>query len=158
MKGQARRCNQRAESRRSFALESGFDWVDGKIAPKAFALKPGKSVEIPTSVISNSDQGFSVGTWVKIPKRGMTGALAARMDNANAFRGWDLWMENDRVGMHIINKWSDNALKVTAKTLLQPNKWHHVFVTYDGSSKAAGVKILHRRRAPGGGGFRRQID
>ncbi len=126
---------------RSFGLETGFDWVEGNIAPKAFSLKPGKSVEIADVGDFEKDQGFSVGTWVKIPKRGTTGALAARMDNGNAFRGWDLWLDNDRVGMHIINKWSENALKVTAKTLLQPNKWYHVFVTYDGSSKAAGVKV-----------------
>jgi hypothetical protein len=88
------------------------------------------------------NQGFSIGTWVKLPKRGMTGALAARMDNTNNYRGWDLWLENDRVGMHIVNKWSDNALKVTAKTSLKPGQWHHVFVTYDGSGKAAGVKIF----------------
>ena len=50
-------------------------------------------------------------------------------------------MENDRVGMHIINKWPENALKVLAKTLLQPNQWYHVIVTYDGSGKAAGVKV-----------------
>ena len=43
--------------------------------------------------------------------------------------------------MHIVNKWPDNAFKVTAKTPLQPNQWYHVFVTYDGSGKAAGVKV-----------------
>jgi hypothetical protein len=64
------------------------------------------------------------------------------MDNTNKYRGWDLWLENDRVGMHIINQWPENALKVTSKTPLKPGQWHHVFVTYDGSAKAAGVKVF----------------
>ena len=126
---------------RNVTLESGFDWVDGTIAPKAFSVKAGQTIEIPEAGDFDKDQGFSVGAWVRIPKRGTTGALAARMDNANFYRGWDLWLENDRVGMHIINKWQDDALKVTSKNPLQPNKWYHVFVTYDGSSKAAGVNV-----------------
>src|SRR5262249_9552920 len=62
------------------------------------------------------------------------------MDNGSAYRGWDVWMENDRIGMHIINKWPDDALKVVARNPLQPGKWTHVVVTYDGSSKASGVR------------------
>jgi hypothetical protein len=101
----------------------------------------------PTLEISGAgdfekDQPFAIGAWVKLPKRGLTGALAARMDNANKYRGWDLWLENDRVGMHIVNQWPENALKVTSKTPLKPGQWHHVFVTYDGSAKAAGVKVF----------------
>src|SRR5207302_1623841 len=55
--------------------------------------------------------------------------------------GWDVWLEGNRVGTHIINKWSENALKIVARTPLKPNEWYHVTVTYDGSRKAAGAKI-----------------
>jgi hypothetical protein len=43
--------------------------------------------------------------------------------------------------MHIINNWPDDGLKVVAKTALQPRRWYHVLATYDGSGKAAGVKV-----------------
>ncbi|MCS7047539.1 MAG: DUF1553 domain-containing protein, partial [Gemmataceae bacterium] len=55
---------------------------------------------------------------------------------------WDLWTESDKIGMHIIHRWPDNALKVTARKQLQPNQWYHVAAVYDGSGKAAGVKIF----------------
>ena len=42
---------------------------------------------------------------------------------------------------HIIHKWPEDALKVVAKGPVKAAQWHHVFVTYDGSGKAAGVKI-----------------
>ncbi len=128
-------------SPRSVTLESGFEWVDGTIAAKAMSLKPGQTIAVADAGDFERDQPFSVGTWVRVPKRGTTGALAARMEDGKSYRGWDLWIENDRVGMHVINKWQDNALKVTSKNPLQPNKWYHVFVTYDGSSKAAGIKV-----------------
>src|SRR5207302_2286366 len=37
--------------------------------------------------------------------------------------------------------WPDDALKVVAKTPLKASEWYHVAISYDGSRKAAGVKI-----------------
>src|SRR5262249_54213137 len=51
------------------------------------------------------------------------------------------WVEGGRVGTHIIHKWPDDALKVIGQTPLKQGQWHHVLVTYDGSAKAAGVKV-----------------
>ncbi|MBI2808026.1 MAG: DUF1553 domain-containing protein [Planctomycetes bacterium] len=127
---------------RDLTFKAGYDWVAGKGMPKTFTVRPtGPAIELPDVGDFENSQGFSIGAWVKIPRRGNVGAIAARMDTTQKFRGWDLWMEQDKVGMHIINQWPENALKVTAKTPLQPNRWYHVFVTYDGSSKAAGVKV-----------------
>ena len=36
----------------------------------------------------------------------------------------------------------DNAIKVKSKDTFAANQWQHVLVTYDGSSKAAGVKLF----------------
>ncbi len=85
---------------------------------------------------------FSYGGWVKPNKGGGgQGALLARMDNANDYRGYDLLLGNSAISVHLIHKWPDNAIKVTSKKKLKPEKWQHVFVTYDGSSKAEGIKI-----------------
>ncbi len=87
------------------------------------------------------DQAFSFGAWIKLPEAGMTGSVIARMDNTDGYRGWDLWLEENRVATHIVHKWPDDALKVVARRAAQPGVWTHVLVTYDGSAKAAGVKI-----------------
>ena len=63
------------------------------------------------------------------------------MDDKNDFRGWDLYIDGDRIAAHIINKWPSDALKVIGQTQMQPRQWYHLFVTYDGSSKAGGVKL-----------------
>src|ERR1043165_3010251 len=127
---------------RQMTLKTGFDWITTKGSPKAFTVQAtGEAVAIPDVGNFEKDQGFTIGGWVKIPRRGTVGALAARMDNTDSHRGWDLWIEQDRVGMHIINKWPDNALKVTTKTPLQPNQWYHVMISYDGSGKASGVRV-----------------
>lgn len=127
---------------RTVTYESGFDWTAGKEPPKAFTLRPGSSVEIPEAGDFDKNEPFTCATWVRIPKRGQVGSVLARMDNTNGHRGWDMWMEADKIGIHLINKWPDDALKVVSKTPLQPGRFYHVVVSYDGSGKAGGVRIF----------------
>jgi Protein of unknown function (DUF1553)/Protein of unknown function (DUF1549)/Concanavalin A-like lectin/glucanases superfamily/Planctomycete cytochrome C len=87
------------------------------------------------------DQAFSYGLWVRPSKANLNGALLARMDEGMDYRGWDLWIEGGKVAAHIIHKWPDDAMKVTSDASLKLNAWNHVLVTYDGSGKAAGIKI-----------------
>src|SRR5262249_55306069 len=87
------------------------------------------------------DQAFSFGAWVKLPGRVSYGAIFARLDDQHDYRGWDLWVQNNRVGTHIIHKWPDDALKVMSQTPVQAGKWNHVFVTYDSSAQTKGVKV-----------------
>jgi hypothetical protein len=122
-------------------LKAGIGWDGGHVAAKTFLSKPGGTIELPDAGDFEKDKGFSYGAWVRIPRRGTTGAVVARMDDKNAFRGWDLWIEGDRIGTHIVNKWPEDAVKVTGQTQLQPNQWYHIFVTYDGSGGAAGVRL-----------------
>ncbi len=111
----------------------------------AAATTPG-SVEIADSGDFEKDQPFSYGAWVRPAKPGLTGAVVARMDDTKDYRGWDLWVEGGRVGTHIISKWEGDALKVVANAELKPGEWTHVLVTYDGSAKAAGVKVYYDGR------------
>ncbi len=128
---------QVAGQERTLSAKTGYV----RQAPKGLAVKDGPALEIADAGDFEKNQPFTASAWVQIPRRGMTGALVARMDNTSDFRGWDLWMEGDRVGMHIINKWPDDALKVTARQPLQPRQWYHILVSYDGSGKAAGVRV-----------------
>jgi len=123
-------------------FDKGYKWVAGKTADKALAIEDNKNtLELPNAGNFKDGEAFSFGAWVYLPKRGMNGAVFSRMNESKDFRGWDLWLQADRIGTHIISAWPDNALKVVAKTPLKPKQWHHVFVTYDGSKKQAGVKI-----------------
>jgi hypothetical protein len=125
----------------TFNVPSGFVWEQGHVAPHAYKSQPGGTLEMPAAGDFEKDQAFSYGAWVKLSKSGQAGSLFARMDDLHDYRGWDLWVENNRPAAHIINKWQDDALKVVSNTALKPGEWSHVFVTYDGSSKAEGVKI-----------------
>jgi hypothetical protein len=83
---------------------------------------------------------FSYGCWVKQNNRGL-GALLAKMDDAQAKRGFDLFVADGKLFFHLIHSWPDHALRVVSKAKLPKDEWVHVFATYDGSSKPAGVKL-----------------
>ncbi len=103
---------------------------------------PGNTLyQFDSDVQLDHDKPFTFSAWMKIPKDG-GGFLLSRMDNDNAFRGFDLGLQGGKPGLHFIHHWSDNGLKVYAKEALTPDAWHHVVIRYDGKLKAAGVSIL----------------
>ena len=116
-------------------------WDAGVTSAKAFKARPETKIEVADVGDFEHDQPFTCSVWVKVPAEKLTGAIVARMDDANAYRGWDLWLENGRPASHIVHNWPDDALKVVSKTALKPNQWQYVTISYDGSGSAGGLKI-----------------
>ena len=115
-------------------------WVKGQTEEKVLQVAKAGSVTIPEIGDFEKDQSFSYGAWVLTPRQA-SGPLFARMDDTAKHRGWDLWFENGKVGAHLVSSWPENAIKVMSKATFNQNVWTHVFVTYNGSGKADGVKI-----------------
>ena len=130
LKGEAREIN----------LATNAAWQDGAVAAKAYTTSSKTTPTIADAGDLEKQQSFSYGAWVYLTKN-LDGALFSRMDDTNAFRGWDLWLEGGKPATHIVSTWPDDALKVISKKAIEANRWTHVFVTYNGSAKAKGVKI-----------------
>jgi hypothetical protein len=114
----------------------------GKLGP-APVMKLGGTFELGDVGDFEATQKFSYGAWIKAGRNGVFGGIIARMDEKGGYRGWDLFQSDRALAVHIVNSWPDNALKVTTRdAVLKPGEWQHVFVTYNGSGKAAGIKIF----------------
>ncbi len=122
-------------------IDEAAEWIDGPNGTKAARIVKKGIATIPNVGDIERSDAFTVSAWVNATANDGSGAIVARMDEANQHRGWDLWIEGRRVGSHIIHNWPDNALKVVSKNQIPANKWVNVTVTYDGSSKASGVKV-----------------
>jgi hypothetical protein len=125
---------------REMTMATNMEWQEGVVAAKAFTTDSKHIPELPDVGDRERDQGFSYSVWVRLADA-KDGALFARMDDKHDYRGWDLWLQGGKPAAHIINKWPDDAIKVVSKKALPDKRWTHVCVTYDGSSKASGVKI-----------------
>ncbi len=123
-------------------LTSTTTWQAGP-SGKPAALLDGRALELPGQADLEHNQPFSVSCWVKLPAVDSMYALVSKMDEGQAHRGWDVWVEGRRVGMHLIHSWPENAVKVVARDQLKADTWTLVTVTYDGSGTAAGVTIYY---------------
>lgn len=75
---------------------------------------------------------FSYSTFIYVEGK-PNGAVFARMNHAEDYRGWDFWLENGQPAMHIVDNWTKAGTKAVANEVLAPGKWHHVAVVCDGS-------------------------
>lgn len=127
--------------------------ADGQPREWAAAFKrrdgsDGKAILAHTSQLELGDlagfgRGDQVSFGLSIYVEGAPhGAVVARMDPAQAFRGWDLWLEQGRIGSHIIDQWPATASKIVAPEPLTPGRWHHVMVVFDGTRPAAETMTL----------------
>jgi hypothetical protein len=112
--------------------------VDGKDSKAIHFDGSGNAVDAGQLIDFSNKDAFTYGAWIK---RTGNGAFVSKMDSKADFRGFDLYIDGDRAAVHIINHWPDNALKVRTNAVVPKNKWIHVMAAYDGSGKAAGIRI-----------------
>ncbi len=122
------------------ALGKAGSWDSGQVAASAWVNQPQNSPLLPDVGNFDTSDPFSIALWVRVPDNA-NGALLARMDEAADFRGWDVWMQNGRIGTHIVSSWPKDALKVVSQSAIPANRWAHIAITYDGSARLEGVKI-----------------
>jgi hypothetical protein len=85
------------------------------------------------------DTPWSVSLLLSVSKAG--GSPLGQMDDSNAARGWDIEFHGLRPSFHLIHQWPKNAIHLQANEDFPENTFTHLTITYDGSAKAAGVKL-----------------
>ncbi|MEO5716873.1 MAG: DUF1553 domain-containing protein [Luteolibacter sp.] len=109
----------------------------------------GKAVVISDKPIDLGDVGsfsrterVTFGGFIRVEGT-PTGAVVARMDPANNYRGWDLYLMDGRPASHVIDSWPDAGNKIVAPNPLPPGTWHHVMVTFDGSKAGQQASAIY---------------
>lgn len=113
------------------------EFVDGRLG-RAWKLDGKVFAEYSPLPALERTNTFSFALWVKIDGNG---ALVSQMEKGPGYHGVDVLANDKKIEVHLINQWPDNALKVKTKQNVVQGKWLHLAVTYDGSSKAGGVKV-----------------
>jgi hypothetical protein len=147
--------------------ELSFDEIkDNKIANKANAAKPANAVEGPhlveggqrgKAMVLNGENGvtlndlgvfsrtdpFTIGVWIRTPAVAKRAVIFHRSMAAldAASRGYEMVLEEGRVTLGLHHMWPGNAIKVRSAALAPTNQWVHLVMTYDGSSRAEGLKL-----------------
>lgn len=122
--------------------------------PELVEGKVGKAVQLTGSYdelyleevgIFESYEPYSAGAWLNTTKRqaGKTQViLGTAGDKNNYWRGWELFLDTlNRPSARLIHSLPHNYIQILALDSILVNEWNHLFFTYDGSSKAAGLKL-----------------
>ncbi|MEM7313737.1 MAG: DUF1553 domain-containing protein, partial [Planctomycetota bacterium] len=128
------------DSKRTGKLHGKPKWLDGKL-DAAIRTDNNRFVDLGNVGDFERDSAFSYGCWVRPSDNNPGGAPLAKMNDGNSYRGYDLYLQGGQVGAHIIHNWPNDALKVVSKKKIEKDKWSHVLITYDGSSKASGIRV-----------------
>ena len=93
--------------------------------------------------IFGKSEPFSVGMWVKIPKDMKEGVLfhKSQAERLYNFRGYHVYLKNNKLEMSMAHVAPSNAITKVSRAAVPRDKWTQLTMTYDGSSKAAGLKL-----------------
>jgi hypothetical protein len=83
---------------------------------------------------------FTLAAWI-FPDGDHGGTIVSRMTDAARADGYALVLDHGKVQLNLVKRWLDDACRVETERTLEPNCWHHVIATYDGSREASGVRI-----------------
>ncbi len=87
---------------------------------------------------------FSVALWMNTPdykERAVVYHRSRAWTDAGS-RGYELLIEDGRLSAALIHFWPGNAIRVRTTEPIAVGEWLHVAVTYDGSSRAGGVRVF----------------
>jgi hypothetical protein len=131
-----------AMSTNAAALVDGPLQAEGRIG-KALKFSGDNSAICRGAGAFDRTTPFSFAFWLK-PTEPQSRAVIfhrSRSWTDSGSRGYELVLEDGHPTFSLIHFWPGNALKVRAGIVLATNQWSHLAITYDGSSRAAGVQL-----------------
>ncbi|MFN0119656.1 MAG: DUF1553 domain-containing protein, partial [Blastocatellia bacterium] len=97
------------------------------------------------------DRPFTIAIWLRPSIGNAALRPLVRIADARTRRGYEMSLENHTfiaiqrratpITFRMISAWPDNALEIRGTQLVPTSDWSHVTLTYDGSGKAAGLKL-----------------
>ena len=92
--------------------------------------------------VANCEDAFTVACWLKpgaVSKRAVVFHNSGGYDPG--YNGFELLLEDGKLRWQASREWPGNCISVRSVKELPVDEWTHVVVSYDGSSRAAGLNI-----------------
>ena len=113
------------------------EFIRGRIGGAA-AFDGRRRLEAPAVGKFGFFDKFTFAAWVRPDG---DGSLLSRKTDESREDGYEVRLEDGRVQVNFVKRWLDDAIRVETEGKLEPGKWHHLAVTYDGSRAAAGIAV-----------------
>jgi len=131
-----------ADASKPGTLKRRTDFAEGHFGQSLF-LKTDNEIRVEEIGQYSRTQPFSFSIWLK-PTESQKRAVAVHYSRAGmdaGSQGYEMLIENDYVSFALCHFWPGNAMRIKSHQKLVLNAWTLVTVTYDGSSRAAGMNM-----------------
>jgi hypothetical protein len=127
---------------------NGLKGVEG-IHGQAIRFDGDSGVEFPGVFQFDRWNEFSLDFWMRDNARLAKPAVVLHRTFGTdvGFNGFDVMLDDGILTVRLYRVWPGNAIGVRARKPITQSEWQHVAITYDGSSKAAGLKVYLAGRA-----------
>ncbi|MCL6259235.1 DUF1553 domain-containing protein [Aquiflexum sp. TKW24L] len=111
---------------------------------KAVKLNGDSWLDLGGSGIFSRSEPFSVSIWISVPKSLTDGAIFHKGSGAVLYnwRGYHLSLKNNRLELLMAHSAPYNAITKLTEQNIPRDQWINLVMTYDGSSKAQGLKVF----------------
>lgn len=116
--------------------------VDG-YSGKGLELDGDAWLDLDRIGVFKRNQTFSIGIRVKIPEAIENGVIFHKNIGTRIYnyRGFHLALKDNKLEAMLAHVWPDNAIVELSTQEIPKNKWLQLTMTYDGTSKAKGLKV-----------------
>ena len=132
----------KATMKREYTENQPIDLADGKQG-KGLLLNGDTWLDTKDAGVFGRNDRFTVGVWAKIPKDVENGNIFHKGNGAilHNWRGYHLKIADNKLEIMMAHTAPDNS--ITERTVIDcpKDEWTHFTLSYDGSSKASGLKI-----------------
>lgn len=114
------------------------------ISGKSLKLTAETNVHFPPYKIGYFEryQPFGFSLWLKLPATKQNGVVLCQTDPVRyGTQGYDLVVKDNKLNFRLSHAYPHDCISVISPSALKPGQWYHIAVSYDGSSKAKGVKM-----------------
>ncbi|HVJ47342.1 MAG TPA: DUF1549 domain-containing protein, partial [Luteolibacter sp.] len=123
--------------------------IDGK-AGKALLCTGDDAISMTDFGIKKCHDPLTFSFWVKPGENYPRAVVLANTTSFDAnYCGYELLLENGQLRWSLMREFPGNAISIQSAEKLPVNEWTHVTVTYDGSSRATGMRIDLNGKAAG---------
>jgi hypothetical protein len=90
------------------------------------------------------NQPFTVSVWLNLHDASTDGSLIHKSNHiTSGFRGWNVFRnQGGTIRLMLSHVWPDNSIELETIEKFPLNKWAHLAFSYDGLSKAGGVRLF----------------
>lgn len=131
-----------ADVSRPLSFNGDLNLVDGPVGKALVYDGINETIMKDSESTFASNQAFSDALWVNFPEPFSHARILGTEDGTfDKVPGYYLFIEDDKLTVKLCNTWDYNYIELQTRNSFPFDKWTHLSLTYDGSSKASGVKI-----------------